>query len=65
MLLYKYQIKRFDSNISIGDDVFPIDNTDNPSGIPVKIVSIIKIDTDEMILYFLGVTVTSLDEEYR
>lgn len=59
MKLYKYVIKRMDSSISVGDEL----RVDGESSGSVKVLSIVKIDTDEMVLYFYGVLLSDIDEE--
>jgi hypothetical protein len=58
MKIYKSQIMRWDRNISIGD-IRKVD------GEWVKIISIVKIDTDEMILYFHGIPLEEINEEFE
>ena len=54
-MIYKYQILREDGTFIIGDVV-------NFKEIDVKIISIVKIDTDDMIIYFQGIPIKELDE---
>lgn len=56
MKMYKYTILRSDTNISIGDVL----NTEDGE---VKVITIIKIDTDKMTIYFYGVQLPEIDEE--
>lgn len=55
--LYKYQILRRDNIFSVGDSV-SVDGED------LKIMSIIKIDTDRMVIYFYGVALEEIDEQF-
>lgn len=56
--LYKYQITRSDKTFSVGDAIRP----EGEHTALVKILIIVKIDAEEMIMYFYGVELFDLGE---